>query len=398
MQVKYVLNSRFPTEKAHGGQIAYMCAALADLGAEVTLIIPFRFQPKEFSLRSDPFTYYGLPRCFEIARLWTPDLIPLERYFGAYIFKYVINAQLALSGLAGALSFYAWQSRPTFCYTRDMWSAFWLDRLGLPFVYEEAHYRRPSSPSMRLILRVTQNSPLRLFAVPTERLFVHYQKAGVPKTKLLLLPNGIHLARFREAVAKDVVRCRLGLLSKKVVIGYLGKFETMGVEKGIRTAITALGRLSKSVRNKVVAIFAGGPAKRIPEYEDLARQEGVSDLVNFYDHIEPTLVPSYLQAFDVGLIPYPTSFHFNRSLKVYEYMAAQLPIVASDLAGLREVLTDGRNALLVPPEDPLALARALERLVLDPELCRTLAAQAFQDVRIFTWERRAKTVLESWSG
>jgi glycosyltransferase involved in cell wall biosynthesis len=75
-------------------------------------------------------------------------------------------------------------------------------------------------------------------------------------------------------------------------------------------------------------------------------------------------------------------------------MAAARPIVASDLPALREVLQDGDNALLVPPEDPAALARAIQRLAEDQPLAERLAAQAARDVRAYTWEARGRRIVD----
>ena len=85
---------------------------------------------------------------------------------------------------------------------------------------------------------------------------------------------------------------------------------------------------------------------------------------------------------------------FTSPLKLFEYMAAARPIVASDLPALREVLRDGENALLVPPEDPVALAVAIRRLQEDPALAERLAGQAARDVRAYTWEERGRRIVE----
>jgi glycosyltransferase involved in cell wall biosynthesis len=77
-------------------------------------------------------------------------------------------------------------------------------------------------------------------------------------------------------------------------------------------------------------------------------------------------------------------------------MAAGLPIVASDLPGLREVLRDEENALLVPPDDVATLARALERLLDQPQVAERLRAQAFADVQGHTWVARAAAILEQF--
>ena len=71
-------------------------------------------------------------------------------------------------------------------------------------------------------------------------------------------------------------------------------------------------------------------------------------------------------------------------------MAAGRPIVASDLPSIREVLAHEVNALLVPPGDAAALARAIERLLADPVLASRLARAALDGVPEYSWDRRAE--------
>jgi glycosyltransferase involved in cell wall biosynthesis len=84
------------------------------------------------------------------------------------------------------------------------------------------------------------------------------------------------------------------------------------------------------------------------------------------------------------------SARYTSPLKLFEYMAAGRPIVASDLPALREVLTDGENALLVEPGNAAQLADAIGRLLHDPELAQRLAAAAWRDVQAYSWDRRAE--------
>ena len=77
-------------------------------------------------------------------------------------------------------------------------------------------------------------------------------------------------------------------------------------------------------------------------------------------------------------------------LKLFEYMAAGRPIVASDLPSIGEVLRDGENAVLVEPGNPQAFVAGLQRIKDDTALAGRLAAQAAEDVRDYTWARRAE--------
>jgi glycosyltransferase involved in cell wall biosynthesis len=80
-------------------------------------------------------------------------------------------------------------------------------------------------------------------------------------------------------------------------------------------------------------------------------------------------------------------------LKLFEYMAAGVPVVAADLPSFREILSDGETALLVPPEDPEALAGGIRRLLDDPSLARKIRANALERVRHYSWQERARRII-----
>lgn len=99
---------------------------------------------------------------------------------------------------------------------------------------------------------------------------------------------------------------------------------------------------------------------------------------------------------DVGVAPYPTfdGFYFS-PLKVYEYMAAGLPVVASRVGDLSELIQDGVDGFLVPPGDPAALAAALDRLRSDRGLrTRMGSAARLKVLRSHTWDMVVRRMLD----
>ena len=97
-----------------------------------------------------------------------------------------------------------------------------------------------------------------------------------------------------------------------------------------------------------------------PQLEALAAELGIVDRVTWLGQVPHGDVATVLAASDVALAPYPPLAHFPFSpLKLYEYLAAGVPVIASDVGQVRSVLGDGRFGSLVPAGDVGALARAL---------------------------------------
>jgi glycosyltransferase involved in cell wall biosynthesis len=124
----------------------------------------------------------------------------------------------------------------------------------------------------------------------------------------------------------------------------------------------------------------------------LARARGVATRTEFTGWQRPADVAALLVQCDILVLPNVRSTiseRYTSPLKLFEYLAAGRPIVASNLPALREVLTDGINAVLVEPGNAAALASALNGLANNPQLADRLARRAFADASLYSWDARA---------
>jgi glycosyltransferase involved in cell wall biosynthesis len=179
------------------------------------------------------------------------------------------------------------------------------------------------------------------------------------------------------------------------VVAYAGHLYAW---KGVDVLLEALAQVPKAR-----GLIVGGHAKE----PDLARLTarasglGIGDRVTFTGMVEPPRVARLLRQADVLALPNPASAistRFTSPLKLFEYMAAGRPIVASDLPSIREVLQDEVNALLVAPGNPDLMAAAIERLIRDPALSARLAAAALAAAPAYSWDRRAERLEELLDG
>ncbi|KKS69389.1 MAG: Glycosyl transferase group 1 [Candidatus Azambacteria bacterium GW2011_GWA2_42_62] len=190
---------------------------------------------------------------------------------------------------------------------------------------------------------------------------------------------------------KEDIRIELNLPAGDFLVGYVGKFKTLGMEKGIKTMISAIPLLGKEIK----IVFVGAEESEIKEYKNMAnRLNALSQclIINNQPYLKAV---KYMKAMDALVIPFPNAPHYAfyaSPLKLFEYMAAGRPIIASDLPALREILND-KNALFFKPEDVDDLARAVKMLKLSQTLCYHLSGQAFSDVKNYTWGARAKKIL-----
>jgi glycosyltransferase involved in cell wall biosynthesis len=160
--------------------------------------------------------------------------------------------------------------------------------------------------------------------------------------------------------------------------------------KGVDTLIAALTH-APSLRARIIG---GHPAEPdLARVQAQAQTAGVMDRVEFIGLQPPPAVAALLSSADILVLPNRTSSvsaHYTSPLKLFEYLAAGRPIVASDLPALREVLRHGENAWLTAPDDAAALAAGIKQVLADPALAIRLARTAFEEASRYSWERRAE--------
>jgi glycosyltransferase involved in cell wall biosynthesis len=216
---------------------------------------------------------------------------------------------------------------------------------------------------------------------------------GVPENKILINPNAVDPALFRPDIDATPVRDRQGFDSSVVVIGFSGTF---GLWHGIRTLAEVL-QLVLTARPDVRWLLIGdGPLRHI--VDQAICEHGLGDRVRFAGLVPHAEMPAYLAACDVLVSPHGRQADggefFGSPTKLFEYMAAGRPIVASAVGQIAETLLDDETALLVPPDDPVALCQAIVRLVDDPDLRARLAEGARRSAeQHHTWRQNAERVL-----
>ena len=127
----------------------------------------------------------------------------------------------------------------------------------------------------------------------------------------------------------------------------------------------------------------------------LRDERGLGTRLLFVPRVDHDRVADYLRASDLGMLLYPRSRalgEFASPLKLLEYLASGLPVVATRLDGIEEIVVDGVNGRLVSPGDAVAAAAAVDGLLGDERLLARFAAGAEATAEQYTYDRRAERI------
>lgn len=189
-------------------------------------------------------------------------------------------------------------------------------------------------------------------------------------TRVFTVPNGVNVHRITPQPESPGAP----------VVAFVG---TLKPWHGVDVLLRARAQAHKDWQLRIIG---DGPMRA--ELDDLARSLGID--VDFRGAVAPDAIPQHMAGTAIGVAPYPAmdtdSDQYFSPLKVYEYMAAGLPVVASRVGQLPEIM--GESAYLVPPSDPEALAEALDALVANPA----------ERARVGSDNRRQAEREHSWAG
>jgi glycosyltransferase involved in cell wall biosynthesis len=188
---------------------------------------------------------------------------------------------------------------------------------------------------------------------------------------------------FRPGPDDAGIRARHGIDPDAPVALFAGALDRAHHFKRLDLVIDALAKVQ--ARDLVLLVVGGG--ELLEEYRERARTAGVRDRVRFAGAQPHAQLPEFMRAADLLVLATepPESF----GLVLVEAMATGLPVIATDIPGVRTIVRDGENGLLVPRDDVSALADALDRIATLPAAERErLGAQGRADCeQIYAWPR-----------
>jgi glycosyltransferase involved in cell wall biosynthesis len=188
--------------------------------------------------------------------------------------------------------------------------------------------------------------------------------AGVSADKIDVIYSGTDVARFHPGVDGVGIRQELGLSPDTFLITQVG----VRSWRGWRDIMDAMREVAPQC-TRARLLFVGAPPPRIAQLADEARARGLGGRVLALGHRDD--VPAILNASDLVVDASYAGLGITGSIR--EALACERPVIATDLEGMPELITDGQTGLLVPPRDPKALAAAMLRVIGDPALAHAMA-------------------------
>jgi glycosyltransferase involved in cell wall biosynthesis len=234
-----------------------------------------------------------------------------------------------------------------------------------PYVVSTVHSSRIRSDEDRQMLRELTPRMDQLIAVSKmmERKLIDEGRTATP---VRLIYNGVDLSRYDEQEPCCTLPEEYGMEPGSQIVGVVARLEP---EKGHPTLLEAWPQVLRSVPDAYLLIVGEGSRREALEAQ--ARHLRIAHRVVFTGRRDD--VPAVTAALDVAVLP---SYREAQGLSILEAMALSRPVVASDVGGIPEMITDGVTGLLVPPHHADALARGITRFLVDHAFADTVARAA----------------------
>jgi glycosyltransferase involved in cell wall biosynthesis len=395
MKIAIIAPTEIPARRANTIQVMKMAQALQGLGHTVRVAVPSaKLMPRRKNsndTRPHEVDWGFLKQHYGLSYPFPIDQLPAQPFFRRYDFSLFAvhwargwNAELLYTRLPQAAALASNLGIKTILESHDMPQGQlgpWLFRLFL---------KGKGACRLVVITQALADDLARDFGAPISKPFTIIAPDGVDLERYADLPSP---GQARSEILQNGVLQFCGLQPGRFTAGYTGNLYP---GRGASILLHMARRLPE-----ILFLIVGGEQRDIQKMRERIAAEEITNIVltGFVPNAE---LPRYQAACEVLLMPYQRVVsassggdigRYLSPMKLFEYMACERAILSSDLPVLREILNPD-NAILLPAHDPDAWVDALNTLQADPDRMHQLAAQARRDVRQYTWDSRAKNILE----
>jgi glycosyltransferase involved in cell wall biosynthesis len=369
----YSAFDRFPSRKGAGVHIARFARTLFDYTGGGLL----------YALGGDDFPAHQIEGDIEIVRFSSPFDNYLERA-GAFADRLGVLLDSAGDSLQVAHFRDPWSGLAIVTHPHRCKTIFEVN--GLPSIELPSAYPAAAPSTLEKIARVEQFVLERADAIVTPAATIrdHLIGRGIAAAKIDVIPNGADVAEFDSQHDDEEA------IAAKPYILYFGSLHPW---QGIENLIRAFARL-RDLEALQLVFCCSHESRQAKAYMRLAEKLEVAPRIVWRFGLSAAQLAPWLRNAMLSVAPL-TECARNivqgcSPLKILEAMAAGVPVVASDLPAVRELVTDGVEGLLVQPDRPAALARAIRILFEYPDLRASLGGEGRRRVEsTFTWDHAA---------
>lgn len=240
-----------------------------------------------------------------------------------------------------------------------------------------------------------------LIVVVSDVLKDDLMKLGIPENKILVNPNGVNIERFDIVKEDCIIQLKKELeLENKFVFGFIGTFGHWHGSVELAKAIEHF-YFHHPEHQTNVSFLLIGDGHFMPEVHEIVSKQPWSDNVLLTGLIPQKDAPKYLKLTDCLISPHVgnpdgTKF-FGSPTKLFEYMACNRPIIASNLDQIGIILEHEKTAILVEPGNIIELSNAMNELYRSKALAKSIALQAYQLVKSkYTWDKHVQKIINTF--
>lgn len=262
--------------------------------------------------------------------------------------------------------------------------------VNAPLIEEAQRYRSLVDVETAAAIERTQFSTAAAVSVVSEALRRYVVERGAAPLRVHVTPNGVDPQRFHPAVRGGSVHNAYDL-HDRIVVGFVGRPRPW---HDLETLLAAVARL-RMVDARYHLLLVGQMADDLPALLDRYDLNGATTVTGAVAHDD---VPRHIAAMDVAVSTHRPAqsddFYFS-PLKLFEYLACGVPVVAADIGQQSQIVRHGETGYLYPPGDAAALADRIQDLLRDPAHAREIAWQgAVAVLQNYTWDGNARQVID----
>ncbi len=371
-EVLYISYVRFPSERAHSVYVAKVCESFLNMGIKCKLLLPKRLNVSKDS----PTSFYNLKKHLNIVYLPSVDLFQFISFkkvahrIGVFTFTFFVCVYVVFN-----------TNKHVVILTNDAFIALVLTFFRKKTVWEVHDYPKKNAFLYRKVLKrswkiITNNKQKKISLT---------KDYNLDDKKILAQHNGISVDQFDLDITKKEARKKLNLPLDEKIIVYTGSLQ---IWKGVYV-LANIARFKTNIQFYFVGGFGNDKLKFIKKYKNISNVHVVSSR----PHSE---IPIWQKSADILVLPNTgkdkISKYFTSPMKLFEYMASKRPIIASNLPSVVEII-DKNVSVLVDSDNENDLISAIEKILNNSEFALKISNSAFEEVKKYSWNKRAERVI-----